>query len=122
MDVSGWTGIDTQDTVHPSQVGYAEMVAYAKITYDSFLNNQPDIVINVAISGGMPDGTYRTLLVNEATNATVLDTDIVYAGGLSTIVLNTGVSLTHIITGYVVSNEADPLKVAPIKATAVIQV
>jgi hypothetical protein len=118
IDVSSWTGVSTHDGVHPDPTGYQELTVLAKNTYEPLFTNQPDIVINVAISGGMPDGTYRTLLVNEATNATVLDTDIVYAGGLSTIVLNTGVSLTHIITGYVVSNEADPLKVAPIKATA----
>jgi hypothetical protein len=119
IDVSSWTGIDTQDGVHPSQTGYAEMVEYAKVTYDTFLNNQPDIVINVSITGGMPDGTYRTVLRNENTNVIVLNSDVAYVGGLSTIVLNTGVSLTHVITGIVVSNEASPLNCAPIKNIAV---
>jgi hypothetical protein len=122
IDVSSWTNIDTYDGVHPTPQGYAEMVEYAKVTYDTFLNNQPDIVINVSITGGMPDGTYRTVLRNENTDAIVLNSDVAYVGGLSTIVLNTGVSLTHVITGIVVSNEASPLNCAPIKSIAVQEV
>jgi lysophospholipase L1-like esterase len=118
IDVSSWIGIATQDGVHPSVAGYGQMVEYAKVTYEPFLNNQPDIVINVAITGGMPDGTYRTVLRNESTDAVVLNADVAYVGGTSRIVLNTGVILTQTITGYVTSNEAIPLSTAPIKAIA----
>jgi hypothetical protein len=38
VDVADWTNIDTYDGVHPTPQGYAEMVEYAKTTYDFYFN------------------------------------------------------------------------------------
>ena len=38
VDVSGWLSIGTQDNVHPSAAGYAEMVEYSKATYPKYFS------------------------------------------------------------------------------------
>jgi lysophospholipase L1-like esterase len=38
VDVADWLSINTQDGVHPSQTGYAEMVEYSKTTYPKYFS------------------------------------------------------------------------------------
>tara|TARA_R110000772_G_scaffold267801_1_gene392664 strand:- start:79 stop:1959 length:1881 start_codon:yes stop_codon:yes gene_type:complete len=38
VDVADWVAIDTQDGVHPSQTGYAQMVEYSKTTYPKYFS------------------------------------------------------------------------------------
>jgi hypothetical protein len=124
IDVSSWTGVSTHDGVHPDPTGYQELTVLAKNTYEPLFTNQPDIVIHIDIndtSVTMLDGVYGTVLKNNLTKEIVFNGDVSYVNGLATIVLNDGVSLTNIITGFITTNEDSPLKGSWIKSSAVEQ-
>lgn len=117
IDVSGWTGISTVDGVHPDATGYGQMVDYAKVSYAPYIGNLPTPTLNVSVSGGMPDGTYRTILINDS-EAVVYAADVAFVSGVAAITLPGTISENDTLRGIV--EAANGTDVAPIKGTVVL--
>jgi len=117
VDVSGWTGISTADGVHPDETGYGQMVDYARVSYAPYIGNLPTPTLNVSVSGGMPDGTYRTILINDS-ESVVYAADVAFVSGVAAITLPGTVSENDTLRGIV--EAANGTDVAPIKGTVVL--
>jgi len=117
VDVSGWTSISTTDSTHPDATGYDQMVDYAKVSYAPYIGNLQYPTLNVSITGNMPDGTYRTILINDA-ETVVYAGDVAFVSGAAAITLPGTVSESDTLRGIV--EAANGTDVAPIKGTVVL--
>jgi len=96
IDLSNEDGLHFQTTPILTEVGLRVYTSFAGLTSSITISGSPNAI---------PDGTYRTLLINETTGATIHDASIAYVSNSAT-VTGLAVAATTNVIGLIVDNEA----------------